>query len=126
MKINITNTAKIDAALAEVQAKCRTRLLEPQDLLSAVEKAEWILGNLCLCKSAWQGCTVSLWPGKVANSYRGIPEGTAATITRGSTGWFLSGVSRVRCSSTPYGADRTEELRLTEEAKAALPSIYQL
>lgn len=126
MKINIGHEEKINKALAKVQGKCRMRCLELADLLNAVERAEKVLGELCLCKSAWTGCTVSLSPEKVANSYRGDAHGTACTLTRGSTGWFLTWVNRVICSSAPHGADRTERLWLIDTAKAQLPNIYKL
>ena len=126
MKINITNREKIDAALKEVQDKCRTRCLDPDDLLSAIGKAEEVLESLCLRKAAWNDCTVEILPEKVANSYKSTAYGTAATITRGATGWFLTWTNRARCQSAPYGADKTECLNLTNEAKTQLPDSYKL
>ncbi|OWY10300.1 hypothetical protein DEM26_18610 [Thioclava sp. NG1] len=90
MRINITNTAKIEAEFASVNGKARAfTLTEAQALRAFAEDAEKQLGKV-LPKSAWKGARVTCRPaGPSASSYSYGAKSTECILERGATGWFL-------------------------------------
>lgn len=90
MRLNITNTAKIEAELSSVNGTARAfTLTEAQDLCAFAEHAERQLGKV-LPKSAWKGARVTCrLAGPSASSYRYGAKSTECELERGATGWFL-------------------------------------
>ena len=126
MKINLKNTEQISAKIEEAERKCKARCLDLDRLLDAAILAEKKLDNLNIPKAARKDCIVKLVPERVSNSYRGIPYGTFATIQRGSNDWFLVYVYRQTSGNQSKGRGEREYLVLSEQARAALPTSYQL
>jgi hypothetical protein len=97
VKINIQNSSKTAHALAARQKRCSARTLDADILGEAIRQSEARLCNL-LPKSCWKGLSLSITvsPQKIPSSYNGIPMATFATVTRHTSGWFLTNVARGR------------------------------
>jgi hypothetical protein len=126
MKINTANKTKIEKMIENVQTKCKSRLIDYSDIKYAVDEAELQLHHLEIPKKYWTDCTVTIVPEKVCNSYNGTPEGTAVTITRGASAWFLTAIERKRPGSCAGGDSKTYKLKLSEIAKSAMPDEFIL
>lgn len=116
MKINVNNTAKLAAELADVQKRESARTIELGDITAEVARIEADLAKL-LNKKDWVGVVVSIdlhaqaFPG----AYKGAPESTHFTLERGASAWFVTSLSR-RYTRT----SRNNELRLLDSHKAAM------
>jgi hypothetical protein len=126
MKINIKDAEKISAAIKEAEGQARCRLLNPDAVAPAVERAERKLVALGIPKKYWEGCCVLFSPPCVARAYKAAAYGTYAEVTRFKNGWFLTHVRRKQVSSRPYGAPPTRSLYLSNAAYTNLPRIYEL
>jgi hypothetical protein len=126
MKINISNTEKIRAAITKAEGGATTRLLEPEWLKKAATKAEEQLFLLRIPEKEWLGCKIRSNPEKIPNSYNYRAEGTNATLERFSTGWFLISVGRYQTVKFSYGHLRTDYLILSVAASAAMPVRWEL
>ena len=127
MKINLKDIERVKETVKEVEKGCRARCLDLDRLQKAAVQAEEKLEILGVPKKNRKGCIVEMEPEKVANSYRGVPEGTFATIQRGSQeDWFLVDVRRESSGNTSYGRGEAEFLILSELARSALPIKYEL
>jgi len=111
MRINTNNVEKLQRELDKVQRLARTRTITTEDIKQAVKTAEENLVPI-LQKKNWSGIAVriNLHAQKFAASYRGMPESTQFTLTRGSNAWFLTDLVRSRCGTvhTDLCADPTQ------------------
>lgn len=126
MKINIDNSPKITAAIKAAEGAAYTRALDPDDLICATNRAVQRLISLKIPEKHWTGSSISVYPESVPNSYRHSATGTYARLERFSTGWFVTEVKRIRCENCPHGNGRTEQLRLSDTARGAIPDLWVL
>ena len=126
MKINVTQTQKIEEIITEIEGKARSRLFDLTSIGEIIESAKLQLKKLDIPKKLWVGCTVNCYPAKVANSYRGYAEGTAIDIIKYPSGWFLTYVGRIQCGQCSYGQNAQSTLQLSPNAKKALKDTYNL
>lgn len=91
MKINIKNKPKIAAALNELQAQCKVRLMDTIDVDNFVNNVEKRLKELRVKKKDTVGAQLMLINGKgsFSSNYWGHPMSTWITIERFKSGWFL-------------------------------------
>jgi len=106
MKIRISKntTDKLTAAIEAAEGRADTRCLSAGDLIDIAQEAEQRLSALHLRKSDMPGARVGYSMAiSLPNAYRYRPQYTHASITRGSSGWFLTRVGRV------YGSNKQPE-----------------
>jgi len=126
LKINLKNEEKVREAIERAEKKCSARLLSISQIESFVKDAEKKLKQLGITKKFWQGIKIQIMPERVAMSYTYIPEGTTARLQYFSSGWFLVDVWRARCGCCANGSYQRAELTLTAEAKASIPTIFDI
>lgn len=113
MKIKVSDTAKLIAALEEGQGRAKARRVDVSDVLALATYAELELEKLELAKSFRAGATAYYFPPKVPNSYDYAAAGTFFTLQRGSADWYLVEVSRGTTGHVNYGAGATQQVRLS-------------
>lgn len=121
MKINVTNTAKLQAELDRVQHRCSARTLTPEEIVYQCQRVEkWLARRMF--KKDWKGFACQIDPNgqSFPSSYKGAPESTIIKIERGASGWFLVGLHRGFASSsdTPY-------FRLNDDQKQAMADFAE-
>lgn len=126
MKINTNNKIKIESELYNIQSKCTARLIDYDDVLDAIGKADAKIASLGISKKYRNDCIVSILPEQVSNSYEYSAEGTFATLKRFSSGWFLVSCSRRFTGSTSGGANSRSTLTLSETAKQNIPYTFSV
>lgn len=96
MKINLNNTAKIDATLAAVNGKSTAHTFtDSYELRQCADRAEKQLDTLKLPKSQRKGAKVHCRSGdKLPNAYKYNRHVTYVTMERGVADWFLTGARR--------------------------------
>lgn len=116
MKINVSNTDKLDAAIAAAEGNlCHARCITAVGVQNEVERITYQLDAL-LAKKDQVGAAVAVdlnaqtFPG----AYKGIPYSTQFIVRRFATGWFVTAVSRGRCSA------RRRILYLSSEQREAM------
>lgn len=103
MKLNITNTEQLSAAIDSIQKHSKVRTISASDVQGAVKQIEEKLSVL-LPKKDWCGISVRVdmnaqtFPG----SYRGIPESTVFTVERFPSGWFITSLLRDHCTNARF------------------------
>lgn len=126
MKINVNHREKIKKELEAVENGCSARLFDLDRIAPAIENAEKVLNNLTIPKKYWDGCTIHFDPPKVANSYRGIPEGTFISVTKFPSEWFVTIVCRKHAGNCAFGDNGRETLILTDDAKKSISDVHYL
>lgn len=99
MKINAANVTAINEAIAAVQGpRCTVRTIDANHIARDIKLIEDRLSGL-LAKKDWQGLEFVCEPHaqSFSGAYKGTPESTGFTLTRGATGWFVTGIYRGRC-----------------------------
>jgi hypothetical protein len=121
-RINVTQTAKITAALDAAQGRATARTISPEDLVTFAAEAEKQMEKAGIPKALRKGATLRILPARVANAYQYAAEGTSATLERGSTDWYLISASRGHCGHCSYGGYGRTQLEMVEspELTAAL------
>jgi hypothetical protein len=119
-KTKTTDTTGVQAILDEGQGKATARILLPHDITALAAYGERRLEELGLAKSYRSGATAHYSPPRVPNSYNYRADGTYATITRGSTGWYLTEVRRGDTGSQSYGGSARHAIRLTSAQQIQL------
>ena len=119
MKINVTDSDRIAAALAKVQKRAQVRTLHRINVLQAAERAEMKLEALKIPKKDRYGTVAYYGYEKFPSAYKWTPEGTLVTLFRFTTGWFLIDVERDDCKGRNH-LDLTERQKdiITERALA--------
>lgn len=96
MKINVTNTEKLRAAIDAVEgSRVSARTLYPHDVQRAVDDIEKRLSGMML-KKDWLGAAfcVDVHAQDFPNAYKGRPESTIFTVQRFASGWFITDIRR--------------------------------
>ena len=124
MKINVSNSEAIIAAIKKAQGKATSFTLSESNVQQAVRDAENKLSNLGIPKKLWKRCYIRMIPELPANAYKYRPSGTYITISKGATAWFVTEISRCQTGTTSGGRRRMDVLYLTEEAHTAIPGKY--
>ena len=99
MKINVSATEKIQAAIDNAEGKARVRQITAQTVSEWVQRIERTL-EARLFKADWTG--LAFWVDEHAQSfpgaYKGTPESTQFRLERTASGWFVTEVKRDVCS----------------------------
>lgn len=121
MKINVTNTEKLSAAIKEAEYRVSARTITADEIQKEVKLIESKL-SLILAKKDWVGVVlhIDLNAQSFPSAYRGAPESTQFRLERFSSGWFVTGLGRHRCQGS-----RKNELTLTESQKEKLAEYIQ-
>ena len=114
MKINITNTEKVQSTLNEIQGRSRERCYDAEDLQGIVEDFIQRMTRLGVSRPKLNGCTVDFGGNyKPARSYKYPFIGTVGTIAFSSNGAFLVALERTYC-------DRRTGATLADAAREAI------
>ncbi len=94
MKIN-TSSPKLDSSIRDAQHGCSARLLTSEQIRHTVTKIEKHLKSL-LPKKDWKGLSFSVDVNAQSfpSAYNAIPRSTHFDCVRGSTGWFVTEITR--------------------------------
>ena len=122
MKINLSNTIKLQAALDTVQARSMVRDITVSDIISASEEVYKHLSAF-LPKKYIKNCTVvcNLNAFAPPTAYKGIPQSTHFTLSYSGRGWFVTNITRANASGT-----KRFHINLTEDAKAKLVDNFSI
>lgn len=121
MKINVTATEKLSAAIKTAQGRASARTIDAEEIKSEVKRIEIALSRI-LNKKDWVGAVFNIdinaqsFPG----AYNGTPESTHFTLERFASGWFVTDVSRKYTKTS-----RRNELKLTEDQKSKLADFIE-
>lgn len=118
MRINLTNTDAVRAALAAVNGKAeRHTYTLPSEIAAVADDAERQLARLDVPKAARKGARYVSQSGRsLPNAYKYKATGTVVTLERGASAWFLVDVAA--CDIWPGNAPITR-LTLTPDQDAA-------
>jgi hypothetical protein len=125
-RTKITDIKKVQAFLDEGQGSATARILASHDIETLAAYGEKRLEELGLAKSYRAGATAHYYPPQVPNSYKYPADGTYATITRGSSGWYLTDVHRGQTGSRSYGASWRRAIKLTAAQQIQLINASDL
>jgi hypothetical protein len=125
-KTKTTDTTGVQAILDEGQGKATARTLTPHDIEQLAAYGEKRLEELGLAKHYRVGAKAYYSPPRVPNSYKYRADGTYATITRGSSGWYLTEVRRGDTGSQSYGGSSRHAIRLTAAQQIQLINNSEL
>lgn len=121
MKINVKNEKQINEELNKVNAKVRNASY--QSVVAIVFQIEKKLGEKGLPKKYWTG--LKFWGDinaqKFPNAYKWCPDSTQFVVERFASGWFVTRVSRMRCSERMV----TLASVLTDEQKEAIVENFK-
>lgn len=100
MKINIKNTTKIQAALDMVQARSRTRTINSDDVVKACKAACGAFKAIGMLRSEITGAKLTFVNGigRVASSYKGVPQSTHFEFEIGKSAIFVTAIYRSYCN----------------------------
>ena len=114
MKINLSNHKRIYAALDIANKGAKVRTLNWNALLQYSYDCEHRLASASIAVKDRIGARAVVGYETFPKSYfkQGAPFGTIATLERGSSAWFLVGVSRTFCNGRNklYLTDRQKEI----------------
>lgn len=122
MKINLSFSEKIEAALEVVQRGCSVRKFAAITLIQEVKEFEYMVTkDVGVPRCRLEGCSVMInaAPGKFAKSYHGVPQSTYCVVKFTRNGAYLADVIRSYCNNIKYDFNPTinYEEALTESAK---------
>ena len=121
MKINVTATEKLVAAISAVEgSRVSARTITAEDIQTEVSRIERKLETL-MAKKDWAGVVVScdINAQTFPASYNGRPESTKFTVERFASGWFVTEIKRGYCNG-PAGR---RSIKLSDDHKAAMSSF---
>lgn len=100
MKINVKNTAKIQATLDIVQIRSRTRTISSEDVVETCKTAFKALKALGMYRTEMEGAKFTFFNGigRVASSYQGIPQSTHFDFEIGKKSIFVTAIYRNYCN----------------------------
>jgi len=95
MKINASNTEKLQLAIDAEQSNQRARLVTPEEIQEQIKEIEGRLSGIMYKKDwvdlvFWIDCNAQEFP----SSYKGIPMSTQVIVRRFKSGWFVTGIIR--------------------------------
>lgn len=119
MKINVTATDKLNAAIDVVQKRASARTITARDIQLDVERIEKALKKV-LPKKHWKGAKfiADINAQTFPSSYNGTPESTKFALVRAASGWFVTNIWRGATCGT-----RLDECELSDEQKAELANF---
>jgi len=123
IKITQASTAKIEAALALVNGTAVSHTYSRFDQIEAlIVDAEKRLTNLLVAKKYFVGARFNATSGyAVGNAYKYSRDATSVTLTRKSSGWFLTDA----VSTKIYKDGGKKILRLTEGQDAIVYKVVR-
>jgi len=96
VKIEAKNAEAITAAILEAEGRAKSFCLTADEILDVIARVENETALRYLQKGQHKGAVLRWAPSmSLPNSYKYTPSATAFTAERRSSGWFLTGVSRV-------------------------------
>ena len=121
MKINISNTKKLSAAILQAEGvRVTARTITPETINRTIKKIEKKLSGI-LAKKDWSGLKFDCDPNaqSFAASYNGAPESTQFRIQRGANAWFVTEIYR----GYTYGPTKEIAAVNIKEKAAAIESF---
>lgn len=130
MKINTTNTEKLNAAIQQVEGpRVSARTIDADDIRNLIETTIEKRLSSMLLKKDWKGLRFYCDPHAQSfpGSFKGIPQSTQFTLERGARGWFVTGIERASCEG-PRGYIKpmnlkTKETELVDYATSHAPWV---
>jgi hypothetical protein len=114
MKINITNTEKVQAALNEIQGRSSKRCYDAKDIQDIANDFAMRMAKLGVSRAKLNGCRIEFGGNyKPAKAYKHAFIGTVGTITFSSNAAFLTKLERTCCT-------RRSGATLADAAKEAI------
>lgn len=111
MKINITNTEKTQAALNEIQGRCKERCYDAQDLQDIAADFVQRMKKLGVTRTKLAGCSIDFGGNyEPAKAYKYAFIGTLGTISFSLSGAYLTALWRGYCTRRT-GATLTDAAR---------------
>ena len=99
MKINITNTEKVQATLNEIQGRSRERCYDAKDLQDIAADFVQRMEKLGVSRPKLNGSSIDFGGNyEPAKAYKYAFVGTVGTITFSANGAFLTALYRARCT----------------------------
>lgn len=97
MRINISDTAKVVAALASVNGRATAHTVTAAHEVREIAKsAEQLLDAAGMTKAERRGSTVTFQPdGPSSRAYKWAAKSTRITLERGASDWFVVGVAAI-------------------------------
>lgn len=100
MKIRITDTEKLQAAIDEAAGKASSFIPSAEDLQAAAENAEEIMADTKLPVALRNGSWMVHTPaGPDTNSYKYGAISLRTMMSRTGSGWFVTGIERCKVYS---------------------------
>jgi hypothetical protein len=120
MKVNVTNTEALTAALEAVNGRATAHTMAPGQVLDLAERIEADLQGRGVPKKYLKGARVIYIPAGPGKAYARKSHHVVSTrveLERGASGWFLTGAERKE-----IWAESPERLliNVTAEARAAI------
>ena len=124
MRIKITDTAAIDAALAAANGRAHTHTYTSAAQLAALaDRAEARLSDLGVAKAKRKGARVTARSGdRLPNAYKYRVTRTSVTLERGASDWF---VTRVETREHFVSEGSGMALVLTADQDAAAVAVFR-
>ena len=96
INIPVTDTTVVKVILDLTQARCRSRLMSAEDILTACREAERAFDGLGLTQKDRIGIQIEVSSSErhFPAPYRGIPRATFACLRRTRDGWRLTAAGR--------------------------------
>lgn len=114
MKINLTNTAKVQATLDEIQGRSKERRYDAKDLQDIVEDFVQRMERLGVSRAKLAGCKIGFGGNyRPAKAYKYPFIGTVGRIAFSAKGAFLVALERTYC-------DRRTGATLSDAAREAI------
>lgn len=122
IKITEKNEARITAAIKEAEGRAHQRTVSIEMVKSDIAAAEEELAGLQIPKQYWEGTVILTEVSfRLANSYGYCGVSTTVRVVRDKGSWKFNRADRGPCGKT--GGSR---VRLSDEAKAHIPSQYDI
>ena len=97
LKIIVTNTAKLEAAIKEAEGRATARCISPKTITDTVERLRIPKSRLNGTRIHWTGAQ------KMPNAYKYRPDSTHWTAEYINRKWYLTGVWRDTCPNHSNG-----------------------
>lgn len=95
MKINVTNTEKLDAELARINGRATSHTAKPRIIRGQAESAERELQSKGLAKKDLPGVSAVFCSSpKMPSAYKNTRLVNFITIERFATGWFVTKITK--------------------------------
>ena len=109
MKINITNTEKLNKAIKEAEGKATARTTSAKEIVKTLESIRVPKSRLNGTKVFWDGAE------HFPNAYKYRPESTHWVAENVNGRWYVIDICRATC---PNRTNRRGEIAYSDDAKA--------